>query len=888
MSDPDHQFEVLSTTDALRKLDVDRNQGLSSKDAKKRYRKIGRNELSETKRRQPLRILFDQFKSIVILLLATAAVVAFLTARWAEGIALVGVTLVNTLISFFSEWKAERSMAALRGQLKQDCRVRRDGISVNLDTTELVPGDLVFFETGELIPADLRVLEADRLLANEAALTGESVPVNKQTEALESGTPLAERSNLLFKGTSISEGSGLGVVIATGMETELGHISRMVEEAEGHTTPLQRKLDNLGRRLAWITIGIAMFVAGSGLAAGRDTLLMIETSIALGVAAIPEGLPIVATIALARGMYLMSLQNAIVNKLTAVETLGATGVIFTDKTGTLTENRMSVNNVLTARNEFVSGDESGKSILDSDDELLQAVARIGVLCNNASLRDDQEDSTGDPTEIALLEFGKQFEFDRASLLEQTPEKREVSFDPDVMKMATYHQDGEDRFYVAVKGSPEAVLNVCSYLANDEGQQKLSDEMRQEWRSRADRLASGGLRLLAVADKRVESIEMEPYSGLRFVGLVCLADPPRTDVREAVEECQRAGIRAVMVTGDRPDTGEAIGEKVGLATDGEAIHGSELSDLDQLTDEERNRVLNASVFARVTPEQKLNLIKVYQDQGEIVAMTGDGVNDAPALKQADIGVAMGKRGTDAAKQVAEMVLRDDRFSSIVSAVEQGRIIFVNIRKSVLFMLCTNLAEILVVTIASLVHLPIPLRPLQILYLNVLTDVFPALSLGIGKGDGDVMNQPPRDPKEPVLTTHHWKAIGAWSGVIGACVLAGLCWALFGFGFSETKTVTISFLTLGFSKLWFVLNLRGRGSTVWDNDVIKNRWIWASLALCSGLLLAAVYVPPLAGVLDTKPPGITGWMLLFGMSLVPAVLGIFVPGIQFQGRAKQQMN
>jgi len=881
MSDQDHPFYALSPQETLRRMEIDQHQGLSPADVDRRRRESGRNELHETKRRAAFWIFFDQFKSIVILLLASAAVVAFVTQRWPEGIALVGVTLVNTLIGFFSEWKAERSMEALRAQIKQSSRVRREGETVEIDPVELVVGDLVLIDAGELIPADMRVLGADHLLVNEAALTGESVPVNKQTESLDSETPLAERSNLLFKGTSVSEGSGLGVVVAIGMETELGQISKMVQQAEGQATPLQRKLDDLGRRLAWITIGIAVIVAIAGLAAGRDAFLMVETSIALGVAAIPEGLPIVATIAMARGMYLMSQRNAIVNKLTAVETLGATGVILTDKTGTLTENRMSVSKVVTIEQEFESDQ------IPADDEPSKTIARIGVLCNNASLRGDREDSMGDPTEIALLEFGKQFQLERSPLLEQAPEEREVAFNPDDMMMATYHRE-EERLYVAVKGSPEAVLDVCTHYANGQSREELSDEMRREWHTRAEELASQGLRLLAIADKSADSTEEEPYTGLRFLGFVCLADPPRKDVKEAIEECQRAGIRTVMVTGDRSDTGKAIGKKVGLESDGEAILGNELSDLKSLSDQDRKRVFNTSVFARVTPEQKLNLVEFFQDEGEIVAMTGDGVNDTPALKQADIGVAMGRRGTDAAKQVAEMVLQDDQFSSIVAAAKQGRIIFVNIRKSVMFMLCTNLAEVLVVTIASLVQLPIPLRPLQILYLNVLTDVFPALALGIGKGSEGVMNEPPRDPDESVLTGCHWKAIGAWSGVIGACVLAGLCWAWFGLDFNEPKAVTISFLTLGFAKLWFVLNLRGRDASVWKNDVTRNPWVWASIILCVCLLFAAVYVEPLAGVLDTKPPGVTGWLLLLGMSLIPAGLGIFVPGIRFQSSAKQSQR
>lgn len=860
----------------LERLEVQPEQGLSSDQAAQRREQYGPNQLRRTKRRSVWRILLNQFESIVILLLLAAAVAAFATARWPEGIALVAVTVVNAGIGFFSEWKAIRSMESLRRLGDLQVRVRRDGQEQQLDDIELVPGDIVLLSGEDLVPADLRLVTAEQLRVNEAALTGESVPANKTVDSQEEQTPLAERVCMLYKGTSVAEGEAVGVVVATGMATELGHISALAEAAEGTTTPLQQRLDRLGRRLAWITIGVAIVVAIAGLISGRETVLMIETAIALGVAAIPEGLPIVATIALARGMYLMAQRSAVVNRLTAVETLGATRVIFSDKTGTLTENRMTVRKLVTPDGEYdVEEDETADAELADDPSALRVI-RLGVLCNNATVGDQQQDQTGDPTEVALLQAGRDLDISRDQLLQEYPERREESFDPDVMMMATFHE-GPEGIWVAVKGAPEAVIEVCQRVGDDEGE--LSEEDRNEWLQRADELAAAGLRLLAVADKQVSSTEVEPYSELSWRGLIGLVDPPRRDIRDAIERCQHAGIRAIMVTGDRPDTGQAIGEQVGLADDGEAIHGSELTALDELSDPERQRLLQASVFARVTPEQKLHLVELYQQQGEIVAMTGDGVNDAPALKQADIGVAMGKRGTDAAKQVADMVLLDDEFGSIVAAVEQGRIIFANIRKSVIFMLCTNLAEILAVTVASLAQLPIPLRPLQILYLNVLTDVLPALALGVGKGSGDVMNHPPRDPEEAVLTRHHWLAIGGWSVVIGSCVLVALLLALRWLGFGDLQAITISFLTLGFSKLWFVLNLRGRGAHLFRNDVVRNPWIGAALVVCIALLLLAVYWPFLANVLQTEPPTVRGWWLIIGMSLIPALAGLFVPGIRF---------
>ncbi|HSR70150.1 MAG TPA: cation-transporting P-type ATPase [Acidobacteriota bacterium] len=876
-------FHSLSVEEALNRLEGNAERGLSGEEADERRKRHGPNRLRRSTGRSIWIILLDQFKSIVILLLVAAAVAAFATARWPEGLALVGVTLVNALIGFFSEWKAMRSMEAIRDMGRQTAKVRRQGEVTEIATWQLVPGDIVVVEGEDLVPADIRLLEAEALRVNEAALTGESVPVSKRTEAVDPEAPLAERRCMLYRGTSVAEGRGQGVVTATGMSTELGRISELSEQAQGKVTPLQKRLDDLGRRLAWITLGIAALVAAAGLASGQDPLLMIETAIALGVAAIPEGLPIVSTIALARGMWLMARRNALVHRLTAVETLGATTVIFTDKTGTLTENRMELQSAVTPRGRYDLSSSDGPRGGEKD---LRRLMRIGALCSNAVL-ESEDNAAGDPTEIALLAAARRLGMERQSLLESMPEVREESFDPDVMMMATFHQDGddrgEDRYYVAVKGAPGAVLKACTHMADADGKRPLDDQERQEWQQRADDLAGEGLRLLALADKQVRDLQDDPYQDLCLVGLACLLDPARQEVRESIDRCQAAGIRAVMVTGDQASTAAAIGKRVGLVEEhhGPPMQAGQLEDIDPESPDEDQRLLETRVFARVTPEQKLRLIRLYQERGEIVAMTGDGVNDAPALKQADIGVAMGGRGTDAAKQVADMVLRDDAFSTIVTAVRQGRITFANIRKSVMFMLCTNIAEILAVTAAALAQAPIPLLPLQILYLNVLTDVFPGLALGLGPGSDKVMDLPPRDPRERVLTRHHWRALAAWSSVIAICVLAGLSIALAGLGFERERAITVSFLTLAFAKLWFVLNLRDRDASALDNDITRNPWIWAATALCVALLLAAVYWPPLAGLLDTRPPGSGGWTLILSLSFLPALLGLFAPKIRFAG-------
>ncbi len=879
--------------EVLELLDVDPSRGLSDHEARRRLEEFGPNELRQTATRSAWLILIDQFKSMVIIVLVIAGTMALAFKHWAEAIAIAAVLLVNALIGFVTEWKAVRSMEALRAMGGDTARVRRDGQEMECSVEELVPGDIVIVESGDIAAVDARLIEANNLQVNESALTGESVPVRKSTAPVTADTPLAERSSMLYKGTTLTEGSGATVVVATGMATELGRISEMAESAESDSTPLQQRLDQLGRRLAWITLTIAVLIAAGGLLAGQEARKMIETAIALGVAAIPEGLPIVATIALARGMFLMAKRNVLIKKLPAVETLGATQVIFTDKTGTLTENRMTLRSVVTPQGDFMLNERAGEieGGGKADDPALRRALEVGILCNNAALRDvdgddEPDEEQGDPTETALLRAGFTFGLRRSELLQRKPEEREVPFDSDRMMMATFHQ-GENGLEVAVKGAPVRVLDACATIAGNngaDGSRALNGQERREWADRAESLAGEGLRVLAVADKSAAGVNEEPYKNLRFLGLLGLLDPARSDVQQAIKECQEAGIRVVMVTGDQPATAAAIGRQTGVVVEQTAglIHGSELKDPDRMGEEERRQAVETAVFARVSPAQKLHLIKLMQAEGLTVAMTGDGVNDTPALKKADIGVAMGRRGTDAAREVADMVLRDDAFSSIVEAVRQGRIIFGNIRKSVMFMLCTNVAEVIAVAAAAVAGgfttLPIPLLPLQILYLNVITDVFPALALSMGKGEPGIMKQRPRPRDEAVLTSDHWKAIGGWSLLVSVCVLAALTIAFYLLGFDRQKAVTISFLTLAFGKLWFVFNLRGAGSRMFHNDIVRNPYLAGSILLCIGLLLAAVYLPGLSGVLATRHPGPSGWLLIFGLSLVPFIWGQVLRSVQ----------
>ncbi|MEZ4701827.1 MAG: cation-transporting P-type ATPase [Rhodothermales bacterium] len=847
-------------------LGVDAAQGLSDTEAAARLATHGPNRLTAHKKRRGWAILVDQFKSLIVGLLAVAAVVAYAFGEVLEGGAVVVVIALNTAIGFFTELRAVRSMEALFALGMVTTRVRREGHTANVPADELVPGDLVLLEGGDVVTADLRIVEASKLQADESALTGESVPVGKAPAAVDAGAPLAERRSMLYKGTSITRGSGLAVVTATGMDTELGVITQLVAEAEEEATPLEKRLALLARKLIWVTLGITVFVTAAGIVMGKPLLLMIETGLALAVAAIPEGLPVVATIALARGLRRMARRNALVNRLSSVETLGATGVICTDKTGTLTENRMTLTRIALASGEIDLDREEGTSPAGA----LRVALEIGVLCNNASVGDAGE-HTGDPLEVALLQAGRRAGIRRDRLVEEWPEVREEAFDPEVKMMATVHErDG--RIRVAVKGAPEAVLAASTQVLGDEGPSPMDDAARARWEARNEAMASAGFRILAVAQREGGSRDDAPYRDLVLVGLLGLADPPRTDVREALEACRNAGIEVVMVTGDQPVTAQGIGAAVGLAgPDAEVIHGADMPAMEGMDPADRARMLDARLFARVSPKQKLDLIELHQRAGRIVAMTGDGVNDAPALKKADIGIAMGKRGTQVAQEAAGMVLKDDAFSTIVAAIEEGRAIFENIRKFVRYLLSCNVSEVMVVGLAALVGGTLPVLPLQILFLNLVTDVFPALALGLGAGAAHLMRRPPRDAAEPVLGRRDWQAIAFYGVAFTAAVIGALEIGLRALHLSEREAVTLSFLTLAFSQLWHVFNMREIGTRMLRNEVTENGYVWAALALCTAITLAAVYVPGLARVLQVQPPTLAGWGVVLAMSAVPLAAG-----------------
>lgn len=853
-------------------LTVDPAQGLSREEAAQRLRRYGRNALGKAQRQSAFRILLEQFNNVLALLLTGAVILSFALGEVPEGAAIAVVILLNAAIGFVAEIRAVRSMEALRSLGRMTTRVRRGGSLTEIPAEEVVPGDIVVLEGGDVVSADLRILEASRLQANESALTGESLPVAKHPDPDAADTVLAERRSMLYRGTAVTRGAGVGVVVATGVGTELGKISELVMAAEGERSPLEKRLTKLSAQLLYAAVAVTALAALAGVLRGQDPILMLQVGIALAVAAVPEGLPIVATLALARGMWRMARKNALIERLSAVETLGATTVILSDKTGTMTENRMTVTDLMTA-----SGHRrvTGKGIVGTDEshpadtEAVRRALRIGVLCASASFDPETEEATGDPMEVALLRAGALEGFTRESVLEELPEVAQEAFDAEVRMMATVHKTNV-AYLVAVKGAPEAVLDASREIAEDGGRREMTERLRVDWLARNEALAREGLRVIAVAEKETGDPDDDPYHGLTFIGLIGFRDPPRPDVKPAIEACRDAGIRVVMVTGDNAATASAIAGAVGLTDDVEtpALEGKNVRPPGELDEAGRAELAARPVFARVNPAQKLDLVTLHQDAGEIVAMTGDGVNDAPALKKADIGIAMGQRGTQVAKDAADMILRDDAFPTIVTAIREGRVIFANIRAFVIFLLSCNLSEIMVVALANISGMPLPLLPLQLLFLNLVTDVFPALALGANEAGRNVLRQPPRDPQESILTRAHWLEIMVYGFLLTAAVLGAFTVSHFILDETETQSVTVAFLTLAFAQLWHVFNMRSRGSGPFDNEVIRNRFVWGAVVLCVFLVLGAVYLPGLADILSLEAP--RNWGLILGASVAPLLI------------------
>lgn len=823
--------ETQSCKEVLAKLGVDPEKGLTEEEVLQRQSEVGLNIISSGKARSYWSIFLAQFRSAIVLLLFAATGISLLFGDFIEALAIFVVILLNAVIGFILEAQANRSMEALKSLEQPDVKVIRNGLLVRIPIQELVPGDLLSFEAGDLVGADARLLNAIALEVNESPLTGESVPVDKSATALERPVGLGDQTNMIFRGTSVTRGNGLAVVVFTGKHTEIGHIARMVDVAQAEEIPLNKKLNKFSKTLIWLTILIMVPFVVTGLLQNKDFYLMVETAIALAVAAIPEGLPIVATIALANGMLRLSKKKVLVRKLAAVETLGGTNIILTDKTGTLTENQLEVEETVTTGKEITSGNK---------------LMEVMVLCNNAVINHGDKE-VGDPVEIALLHWARRSMPGYAEQIRHEFQKiTEIPFESETRTMTTVHKKG-DAFQVSVKGATTDVLQKCQYYSEGGSIKELSKSQRNFWLDQTRALSSRGLKVLAGAYKVSTEGEPDAQKGLTIAGLTGLLDPARPDVAEAIAECKNAGIKVVMVTGDHPETARSIAQSIGLTIEENdlVVHGQDLV-FGERTSPAR---LNATIYSRVTPEQKLRLVEHYQSHGLVVAMTGDGVNDAPALKKADIGVAMGLRGTEVAKEAADMVLQDDSFSSIISAIKQGRLIFNNIRNFVIYLLSCNLSEILVVSSAAFLNLGSPLLPLQILFLNLVTDVFPALALGMGRGGKKLSLQQPRSLGQPILTRSHWKSLIVYAFIITISVLGTFLFSR-GRGFDVGQSNNVAFFTLAFAQLVHPFNLIRREAGLFKNSIVRNPHLWAAIVLCSFLLFTASAVSPFNQLLELQ--------------------------------------
>lgn len=866
---PITQSYSLESETLSRALRVNLKNGLSEEDAKKRHQQFGPN-VYEQKQPQSLLTLFArQFKGAVVYILACGAIISFYFNDIPEAISILVVILINALIGFLMEWQARTSMDALKKLEVITAKVLRDDYLVVINAREIVPGDILYLEAGDLVSADGRLIEAQQLQCDESPLTGESLPVSKKNQALPKDTILAEQSNMVFKGTSVVKGNGKALVTGIAKDTELGQIANLVDQASKDTvTPLNRKLNRLTRRLIFGTLIVtALFVIVEA-AQGKSHFLILETAVALSVASIPEGLPIVATIALSTGMLLMARKNAVVKKLSAVETLGSTSVILTDKTGTLTENKISVNTLTFPEETFTFLADSDIPILKKNADNLVKLVIAGVLCNNAH---SQIRAASDPIELSLLHLARRTAFDADKIRADYPRITEIPFSSETMMMITLHRS-EKGYLTAAKGAAEQLLKICDRIQFGEQTHRLTQSDHDHILRQADNMAHLGLRVLAFAWKQDIPSDHHGFSeGLIFAGLAGFLDPPRSDVKDAIHRCIRAGIRVVMITGDHPHTALNIARKVGLATETETrvISGKLLPAIDDITPEWREKIMNAVVFARTTPQQKLDIATIYKDAGFIVAMTGDGINDAPALKKADIGIAMGLRGTQVARETADIVLKDDSFNSITEAIAQGRTIFQNIQKFVVYLVSCNLTEILTITLLGIIMPGATLLPLQILFLNVVTDVFPALALGLGKADRNVMLRVPRDPGKEILYRGKWAKIALYAVIMTATVVSAVKYSS-GLGYAPAVLNNVAFFTLTFTQLTHVFNMPHEHSRIFSNEVTGNKFVWGAIILCLFIVACVYLIPEARSVLGLTALPWPFWVICFAAGFIPLVL------------------
>jgi len=861
-----HQIDPTEVLEKLQSSDM----GLVSEEARLRFEHYGPNELIEKKHKSLWMMFFDQFKDFMILVLIAAAVVAGIIGDPADTIAIAVIVLLNAVLGFIQEYRAEKAMAALKKLSAPSATVIRDGRPGSVPAERLVPGDLVILEVGNVVPADIRLMETVQIRIDEAALTGESVPVEKDTAVLrEADLSIGDRKNMSYKGTMVTYGRGQGLVVETGMRTELGRIAALLQEQDEGQTPLQKRLGAFGQKLAYAVLAICAIVFVTGLLRGEPPLLILLTAISLAVAAIPEALPAVITISLALGAKKLVKQQALIRKLPAVETLGSVTYICSDKTGTLTLNRMTVEKVYTSgrlqRSDELppsSQEEAAYGSL-SDRNPLELLLNALALCNDARL-DSSGGVIGDPTETALFDLGREKGYLRERLDEKYPRLAEIPFDSDRKLMTTFHPLENGRIISFTKGAADEIVERSEKALADHGQEEVD---RSKILETAEQIAGDGLRTLGFAMRVWEALphpltSEQVETGLVLIGIVGMMDPPRPEAAESVATCRSAGIRSVMITGDHPLTAEVIARRVGIICgEGEAVMtGRELAQLP--LKEFEDKVEKIRVYARVAPEQKLKIVKALQDKGHFVAMTGDGVNDAPALKRADIGVAMGITGTDVSKEASHMILLDDNFATIVKAVREGRRIFDNIRKFIKYTMTSNSGEICAIFLAPFLGRPIPLLPIHILWINLVTDGVPGLALAAEPGEKNIMCRPPRDPKESIFA----KGLGShiiWVGLLMGAVSI-LTQALF-IDSSQTHWRTMVFTVLCLSQMGHVLAIRSEQESFFKLRTNKPL-LWAVL-MTFALQMATIYIPFLNPIFKTEP--LTSWELFVTILLSTVV-------------------
>ncbi|WP_244991462.1 cation-translocating P-type ATPase [Clostridium senegalense] len=865
-----------TTEDVLNLLNSNLDNGLSSDQVLEHKSKYGLNKFTTKKPKTKLQMFFSQLNDMMIYILLVAAVLSAVVGETSDSIIILIVILINAIVGMIQEAKAEKALDALKELSTPKALVKRDGVIVEIPSEDVVPGDIVIIDAGRYIPCDIRLIESANLKIEESALTGESVPVDKDANITIENEEIAlgDQKNMVFMSTLATYGRGIGIAVATGMDTEIGKIAKMLDTDESEQTPLQKKLEQLGKYLGFAAIAISIIMFVVGILQNRDILDMFITSISLAVAAIPEGLPAIVTIVLAIGVQKMIKQNAIIRKLPAVETLGSVNVICSDKTGTLTQNKMTVTKF------YCNNNLNDIENLNMDDPVEKLLIENLVLCNDATSSEDSK--TGDPTEIALLDIGNKYNLTKLDANKNHPRVGEIPFDSDRKLMSTINKFSNESF-VLTKGAIDNLLNLCTKIYLNNEIKDLTTELKDSILKASYKMSDDALRVLGAAYKTVEDSsnlkENDVERDLIFIGLVGMIDPPRLEVKDSIEICKNSGIKTIMITGDHKNTAFAIAKDLNIATDSsQVISGAEL---DKISDEElANSIDNLRVFARVSPEHKVKIVKAIKSKDNIVSMTGDGVNDAPSLKAADIGVAMGITGTDVAKGAADMVLTDDNFSTIVSAIKEGRNIFNNIKKSVIFLISCNAGEIVSLFLAILLGWAAPLSATHILWVNLITDTFPALALGVDPGDKDVMNKHPRNAKDSLFKGSIFTLI--FNGfLIGLLTLIAFVYGAKVYGGSDIAlsnipdkilihAQTLAFTVLSSTQLAHSLNMRNESKSIFSIGVFSNKYLISSIILGLLLQFLVITIPPIATLFGVYKLTLNDWIFVLLISLVPIII------------------